>query len=73
MNKELILGELEEARIGEELAVPLYVSHIKQTIFWSGLEEEKQQKIINNLKILDVESERHAKQLEEIIEIYKKL
>ena len=73
MDKQLILDKLEEARIGEELAIPLYVSHIKQTIFWSGLEEEKQKQIIDSLKVLDVESEMHAKNLEKVIEIYKKL
>ena len=73
MDKKLILAKLEEAKIQEELAIPLYVSHIKETIFWSGLEPEKQEKIINSLKILDIESEGHAKAFEEMIENYKKL
>jgi hypothetical protein len=73
MEKELILKQLEEAKIQEELAIPLYVSHIKETIFWSGLEPEKQAEIINSLKILDIESEGHAKAFEEMIEKYKNL
>lgn len=73
MDKKLILAKLEEAKLQEELAIPLYVSHIQQTIFWSGLSPEKQEKIIDSLKILDVESEGHAKVLDEMIENYKKL
>lgn len=72
-DKDLILDKLGEAMVKEELAIPLYTSHIEQTIFWSGLEEFKQKKIIDSLKILDLESEMHAKNLHKIIEIYKKL
>lgn len=73
MEKELIFKKLEEAKIKEELAIPLYVSHIQQTIFWSGLNPEKQKVIIDNLKILDVESEMHAKYFDKILQVYKKL
>ena len=73
IDKNLILDKLQEAMIKEELAIPLYTSHIEQTLFWSGLDLDKQSKIIESLKILDKESENHAKYLETIIEIYKNL
>jgi hypothetical protein len=72
-NKELILDELREAMVQEELAIPLYVSHIQQTLFWSGLPADKQEKIIASLKILDVDSERHAQSFKNLIELYEKL
>ena len=52
-NKDFILESLKEAMIKEELAIPLYVSHIKQTLFWSGLPVKKQQIIVENLKTLE--------------------
>lgn len=73
MNKELILEKLERAMVGEEFALPLYVSHIEETIFWSGLPKEKQKQIIDSLKILNEESGMHAKAFDKIMETYKKL
>ncbi|MFZ2310304.1 MAG: hypothetical protein WAW11_02060 [Patescibacteria group bacterium] len=72
-NKELILDELREAMVQEELAIPLYVSHIQQTLFWSGLPVDKQERIIAGLKVLDVDSERHAQAFKHLIELYEKL
>jgi hypothetical protein len=72
-NKELILDELREAMVKEELAIPLYVSHIQQTLFWSGLPADKQEKIIASLKVLDTDSEKHAQAFKHLVELYKKL
>lgn len=70
-DKSFILDKLNEAMIKEELAVPLYVSHIEQTLFWSGLPMSSQKKIIEGLKILAKESEIHAIYFKKIIDIYK--
>lgn len=72
-NKKLIVDNIRAAMIKEELAVPLYVSHIEQAFFWSGLPERKQQKIISDLKILERESEIHAKSLQRVLEMYSDL
>ena len=72
-NKEIILDELREAMVKEELAIPLYVSHIQQTLFWSGLPVDKQEKIIASLKILDTDSERHARDFKYLVNLYEKL
>jgi hypothetical protein len=70
-DKSFVLDKLHEAMIKEELAIPLYVSHIEQTLFWSGLPVKKQEKIIDGLKILAKESEIHSIYLKKIIDIYK--
>jgi len=72
-NKSLILNTLKEAMIKEELAVPLYASHITQTLFWSGLPEKKQQKIIAGLKVLEIESGHHALAFKKIMDTYSNL
>jgi hypothetical protein len=71
-DNELIIGRLREAMVKEELAIPLYTSHIEQTLFWSGLPAKKQEKIIENLKTLEKESEIHARVFQQILKIYNK-
>jgi CRISPR/Cas system-associated endoribonuclease Cas2 len=65
-----VLSEIREALVKEELAIPLYVSHIQQAFFWSGLSKNKQDQIINRLKILEAESENHVRMFKEIEKIY---
>ncbi|MCX6795159.1 MAG: hypothetical protein NT165_00255 [Candidatus Falkowbacteria bacterium] len=60
---EFVLQRINEARIKEELAIPIYASHIKQTMFWSGISEDKQEKIIASLKVLESDSMKHSKML----------
>lgn len=60
---ELIIKRINEARVKEELALPIYSSHLKQTLFWSGLPKAKQEKIIANLRTLEADSEKHVKLL----------
>ena len=74
MKKETntLLDRLHDACIREELAVPLYTSHIEQSLFWSGLPKEKQKHIISSLKTLERESEQHAKSFKKILSIYSK-
>lgn len=63
LTPEKILNRINEARIKEELALPIYSSHIKQTLFWSGLSKDKKEKIIASLRTLEADSERHVKLL----------
>lgn len=72
-NHEVILEKLREAMIKEELAIPLYVSHIEQTLFWSGLPVKKQKIVIDNLKILEADSEMHASAFQNILKKHTKL
>ena len=69
---EFVLQRINEARVKEELAIPIYSSHIKQTLFWSGLPKDKQEKIISGLKILEGDSMRHSKMLQKIASNYSK-
>lgn len=71
ITKELVIAEINDAIIKEELAVPLYTSHIEQTLFWSGLEKSKQAKMIRGLKTLVKDSRGHAAALRKIMEIYQ--
>ena len=58
---ELFKEKIREAKVKEELAIPIYISHIRQSFFWSGLAPEKQKKIISGLKLLEKESKNHAR------------
>lgn len=71
-DKSIVLDKVREAMIKEELAIPLYVSHIEQTLFWSGLPSDDQKKVIAGLKILAKESQQHASYLQKVINIYNK-
>lgn len=68
-----VLQEINNAIVKEELAVPIYSSHIKVAMFWSGLPRTKQDKIIAGLEILLSESLNHVRMLKRVRRIYKKL
>jgi len=70
-DKQAVIDKINEAMVKEELAIPLYVSHIEQTLFWSGLDKEKQEEIIKGLKTLALESEGHVFALKKVLEIYQ--
>lgn len=70
-SRQEIAAKIKEAMIKEELAVPVYTSHIEQTFFWSGLPLAKQKKVIAGLRILAKDSRRHAKIFERIANDYK--
>ncbi len=72
-NKEYILDKISEALVKEELAIPLYTSHIEQTLFWSGFDEDKKKQILISLNLLTKESRAHVGGLKKIMAIYKKL
>jgi hypothetical protein len=67
-----VLDKIKEAIVAEELAIPLYTSHIKQAFFWSNISKEKQEKIIEGLTVLEKDSSEHVKLLKEVKKIYLK-
>ena len=72
MDKIKLLAKVDEALIKEELAIPIYASHIEGSLFWSGLAEDRQTEIINLLQVLSRESQGHVKLLEKLKELYTK-
>jgi hypothetical protein len=71
-SKQQVLREIEDAILKEETAIPIYASHIKAAIFWSGLPADKQEKIKNGLEILLKDSRGHVYLLREVKKIYGK-
>ncbi|MEK7118801.1 MAG: hypothetical protein AAB869_04275 [Patescibacteria group bacterium] len=67
-----ILQELDAATVKEELALPVYASHIKSVLFWSGLSKEKKERICESLEILLQDSARHVQLLKHIKTLYLK-
>ncbi len=67
-----VLREIEDAIQKEEVAIPIYASHIKAAMFWSGLPAEKQAKIKAGLEILLKESRGHVYLLREVKKIYSR-
>jgi hypothetical protein len=72
ISHQQVLDKIKEAIVAEELAVPLYTSHIKQTFFWSGMPANKQKQIIAGLEILEKDSINHIKLLKQVKKIYIK-
>ena len=66
MEKNNLLKKIDEAISTEDMAMPIYVKHLKSGIFWSGLNKEKKDLIKKNLEILEIETLQHAKMLQEI-------
>lgn len=69
-NNEDILKMIQAAVVKEELAIPVYTTHIKNIFFWSNLSARKQKKIIESLKILETDSEKHSVMLRRVEDIY---
>lgn len=66
LTSEQIIALIQEATVKEELAIPLYDSHISAALFWSGLPQEVQSEILAGLKILTRESRGHVKILKRV-------
>lgn len=66
-----VLKELDDAIVQEELALPVYASHIKAAMFWSGLPAEKQEQIRAGLEILLNDSIGHVHLLKRVKRIYR--
>ena len=67
-----VLQEIDVAAVKEELAIPVYTSHIKSALFWSGLSEKKKEKILEGLETLSKESQGHVTLLNRVKELYMK-
>ena len=70
IKKESIANIIQEAITKEELAIPLYADHINNALFWSGFTNETKKKLIENLGILESDSEFHALSLKAILKKY---
>lgn len=68
MTKERLLNLLGESLKAEEIALPLYTRHISSTLFLSGFEAAKQDRIIQILGILHDESNEHYRTLQWLID-----
>ena len=68
MTKERLLNLLGESLKAEEIALPLYTRHIGSTLFLSGFEAAKQDRIIQILGILHDESDEHRQTLQRLID-----
>lgn len=67
---DAVLKKIDEAVVREELAVPIYTSHIAAALFWSGLPEKKKTEIIQGLKLLAKESQWHIILLKKVRHLY---
>lgn len=56
---EKVLAELDKAILEEEMAIPIYSSHLATTISRSGLPDEQAEIISQNLLTLSQESLKH--------------
>lgn len=72
LDHKQVLQEIEVAAIKEELAIPVYTSHIKSALFWSSLSDKKQQMILEGLETLSRESEGHVILLNRVKDLYQK-
>ncbi len=61
-----VLKEIDDAMVKEEMALPVYASHIESVLFWSGIPKRKQDRIRESLEILIRESIAHVKMLKYI-------
>lgn len=69
MTKNDLIKKLDKALILEEMAVPIYNKHLKNTLFLSGYPEDVQELIKKNLKILSDDSVRHKFMIEKLKKI----
>ena len=61
-----VLNLTREAIVKEELAIPVYDSHISASLFWSGLSEEVRRKILEGLQTLTHDSAGHVLLLQRV-------
>lgn len=69
-SKKETLRQIDQAILKEEMALPVYTTHISSAVFWSGLPEKFQKEISQKLQILHDDSLRHVAMLEEVKNIY---
>ncbi len=66
IDHEGVLSLIREAIVKEELAIPVYDSHISAALFWSGLPEEVQREILAGLETLTHDSAGHVQLLRKV-------
>lgn len=67
--EEKIIQELDAAILMEEMAIPVYSSHLASTVGRIGVSEENSQRIIDDLTVLETESKKHITMLKKVREI----
>jgi hypothetical protein len=72
IKKEELLNMLEDAKVAEEKAIPIYTRHLSSAVFWTGLEEERVKRMKILLNQLSKESQGHIKVVEYLIDLVKK-
>lgn len=72
ISKKELLSILEDAKIAEEKAIPIYAKHISSAVFWTGIKQEDIDKIKGTLHTLADESKKHKKMVEHLIDLVKK-
>lgn len=72
LSKREVSKLIDEAIINEEAAIPIYASHIKAAMFWSGLPDKKQEKIRAGLEVLLKDSRGHVSLLKEVKKLHLK-
>ncbi|TAK95730.1 hypothetical protein EPO05_03490 [Patescibacteria group bacterium] len=70
--QKTILALIDEATKYEELAIPIYSSHLRSTFFLSGLDAKKQKTIQESLQTLARESEGHIVLLKRVRSLFLK-
>ncbi len=71
LTKEELVQAIREATVKEELAIPLYDSHISAALFWSGLPDAVQREVLAGLKVLTTESRGHVKILKRVEQLVR--
>lgn len=67
MNKKKLIEALKDALIAEEKSIPIYTKHLDSAVFWTGLEQEKADKVKTILSELARGSMVHKQIIENLI------
>ena len=67
MTKKNLIEFLKQSRMTEEMAIPVYVKHLENTLFLSGASEDEKKKMQEVLTMLKTESEGHEKMFRYLI------
>jgi rubrerythrin len=67
MNKKKLIEVLKNALIAEEKSIPIYTKHLDSAVFWTGLGQEKADKVKTILSKLARGSTIHKQIIENLI------
>jgi hypothetical protein len=68
---EKVMAEIDASIATEEMAIPIYASHLSAAFSWSGLSSQVQKEIVKGLKTLSRESLGHVRLLKDVRRMYK--